>query len=295
MIIEIPSSELPNTGDPAIFDGYVMLTEDDYQASTIKAIEQSMAISKLEAAVGVAQQEKERLQAIADKANDEAKQAKAEAAKLEGTLRLKGTAVIKAKKELEATLKVNKNRSDRIAKQQKEVKRLAGEISSLKKQLADARKRFERDYIDESKPTITIGKRQIVVQFHEQQIHVYDPANHYVVSSQPLPSEKDYTPRFSGYAYPALLDNHHKIRQQIKEAINALAMGYRKAVGKVLVADIRNGVSPTHLKKVWNAGIMFAADLEKPEIIAQVKELPGIGPKTLEKLLAGAKAATKTK
>lgn len=293
MIIEIPSSELPNTGDPAIFDGYVMLTEDDYQNGTIKAIEQSMAISKLEAALGVAQQEKDRLQAIADKANDAVEQEKWGAAQLEGALRIKDTAVIKAKKELEATLKVNKNRSERIAKQQKEVKKLAGEISSLKKQLTDARKRFARDYVDESKPTITIGDRQIIVQLHDQQIHVYDPANHCVVSSQPLPSEDDFTPRFTGYTYPALLDFHPKIKQEIEGAINSLAMGYRKAVGKVLIADIRNGVSPTHLNKIWNAGIRFAADLEKPEVIAQVKALHGIGTKTLEKILAGAKLAVK--
>ncbi len=171
-------------------------------------------------------------------------------------------------------------KSDRVQKLQKEVKQLTGQISMLTKQIEDQKKRFKREYIDESKPTAQVGGGRIVVQLHGDQIHVHDPACCYLISSQPLPDESDFAPVFKGYPFEAMLDQHKDLKEAIEHAINGLAKDWRKAKEKVLVADLDE--KPQLLRKVWDSGFIFAADLRGQ--LDKVAALPGIGSASIKRL-----------
>lgn len=250
----------------------------------------------------------DKLKEVEASSNEAIKEAKDKANSNIFNYRVIETKAIKAEKQLEQALSINKRRSEKIAEHKKTIKALEGMVKTAKKQLEDAKKSYDRKYIDPVNPTINIkyidtrkgvdGKpknmeRLVVIQYTDHQIHVHDPVSAYLLSSQPLFSEDDYVPRFVGYPYAAALDQHDPVRERIEHAINQLAYDYRKANGKVLTADIRGAVSNQTRKKLWEAGIRFASELDDKNVIEKVKSLPGIGKKTLETLLIEAKKACK--
>lgn len=293
---------LPCDGETLDLGEHIITTKNDYDLGTMRnlellldrdalAIEVEALVTHTDAVDAMLVDAHKQSQEATD-AIDQAKVLRTERDKALYDLRLEQTRAIKSEKEAANYLQVNKNRSERVERLTKQVKQLEGQIKTYKKQLDDARKKHERGYVDPKNLTINLDKR-LIIQLNSDQIHIHDPASCYVVSSQPLPSEEDYAPRFVGYPYPALLDQHDDLRARIETSVSQLAMEYRKRAGKVLTADLRGDTTVPMRKKLWNAGVMFVSELDDPKVIEKVKALPGIGEKTLERILKAAKQAVK--
>lgn len=308
-VLHIPS--LPVKGETLNLGEHTVIPSCDLESQLISRIELSIQVDKLDAECDILAEDVDTLTKELEETFEELQKVKAESAKEIKEAKDKAnsnvfnfrkveTRAIKAEKQLDQALSINKRRSEKIAELKKTIKALEGSVKVAAKQLEDAKKSYERKYIDPSHPTIRIEyknkqgeSRLVVIQYTDHQIHVHDPASAYLLSSQPLFSEVDYVPRFIGYPFTAMLDQHHLARERIEHGINQLAYDYRVAKGKVLTADIRGEVKVSTRKKLWDAGIMFASELEDPATIEKVKGLPGIGKKTLETLLIAAKKACK--
>lgn len=317
-VLHVPS--LPEKGSILDLGDHLVVHSGDYvspsthNALSIANIELSIKADALNSECDILAEDVESLTKELGEAFDSANEIKAKAIKDIQLYKDKAndnifnyrsveTRAIKAEKQLNEALNINKRRSERITEQKKSISTLEGVVKTAKKQLEDAKKSYSRKFLEPTNPTMRIeykdkvkGKevnRLVIIQYADHQIHVHDPSSSYLISSQPLFSEDDYVPRFIGYPYPAMLDQHHLAKARIEVAINSLAYEYRRSKGKVLTADICGGVSVGTRKKLWAAGIMFASELDNPETLEKVKALPGIGKKTLETLLIAAKEACK--
>lgn len=304
---------LPREGEAPLETGdHMIVNKADYlnmevrfhfHEAEIKELESKLnqAISELNEAdesdlekstqLGSLSQEVERLKTLLGSKQDELNAALF-------SMRSANTKLIKTENQLKQALTINKNRTARIAALEKKVKAAEGTVKTANKQLQDAKASYNRKYVNPDNPTIRLSytdknkvDRLVIIQFAQDQIHVHDPDCHYLISSQIFTKEEHYVPVFKGFPYQALLDQHSQIKDRIESAINKLAYDYRKTQDAVLVADMRGGTSASVRMKLWNAGILYAKDLDKEDVLIKISGLPGIGKRTVEKLVAASREA----
>lgn len=287
-VLHIPS--LPAGGETLDLGGHIIQTKQDYNRATARNLELILEKGDLEAKLSKQQQDLNTLSFDVKLFEDLSIKYKEQRDKALYDFRLAETRAIKAEKQNEQTQKVNKSRSERISRLQTSLNIAKGELANAKKQLKslrDKNPKQEFETVDAYK--IDIGK-SIKVRLYDEQIHVCDLDACYMVSTLPLDRDEYLRPRFfDAYIFDALLKQHSKIADDINAAIFQLGMIHRRIKKKPLVSDMAGGISVKIKQAIWDAGIEYASDINKPESIRIIKRLPGVGDKTLQKIIKAAK------
>lgn len=288
VILEFPLSELPKSGEKSVFNGFVMYTESDDNIFIANAIELSIQIDNLKSEVVLQKKLLNELHSETVSFSDAAKAKvsaadelvaayKEDCAKLSKALVVAKSAAIKAEKVTSQTLSVNKNRSERITKLQKEIGLLKDSINKLNKKISDLKKPVE--YNDTY--TVKLAGGDIVIQLHEARIHLHDVKGFCVISTQAINDSTDWLPVFLGRLIDPLLKHFSKEEKQIQDAINHLAGIYRQQKGRLIIADLKE-INVSTKSKIWLSGVKFLSEIQNEFTLQKISELPGIGKKTIE-------------